>query len=159
VDPKNPQVLAAFYNGIAQEIMRLWDERWRLSYYFVAEGSAVILLFLDGKTDRFLNKSILILLFLIQVLCVCFYFWHMWRNHNYLADARSVRQRAETFFRLNELKLPDGQSIMPDKWLNKVNPNFEFNSVGLPLALFVAAVQFASMYLIANVALALGLGS
>jgi len=46
---ENPQLLAAFYNEVTQEIRRLRQDWWRFSYYFIAEATGVILLSGDGK--------------------------------------------------------------------------------------------------------------
>jgi hypothetical protein len=55
---ENPQLLAAFYNEVTQEIRRLRQDWWRFSYYFIAEATGVILLAGDGKLDRFINLSV-----------------------------------------------------------------------------------------------------
>jgi hypothetical protein len=66
-DIKNPQLLAVFYNEVTQEIRRLRDERWRLSYYFIAESTGVIMLFANGKLNRFINWLVLITALVVQI--------------------------------------------------------------------------------------------
>jgi hypothetical protein len=148
----NPQILAAFYSGTVLEIQRLRDERWRFSYYFIAEGTGVILLFADGKLDKYINYYMLLTLLFVQALCVAFYLVHMYINHRYLDTARNVRRRLERFFGLHELRLDDGQAVMPEQWKPlRVSPYFELDSVVLPLALFVIGVQVTSIYIVARV--------
>jgi hypothetical protein len=143
---EHPQLLAAFYNEVTQEIRRLREERWRFSYYFIAEATGVILLAGDGKLDRFINLPVLIFLFFIQLACIIFYLYHMYLSHGYLTDARNTRRRLERFFGLHGLT-SEGDSIVPAGWkLPNVHMGFEVRSVVLPLALFVVGVQAGSIY-------------
>jgi hypothetical protein len=141
--------LAAFYNEVTQEIRRLRQDWWRFSYYFIAEATGVILLAGDGKLDRFINLSVLIFLFLIQLACIIFYLYHMYLSHRYITDARNSRRKLERLFGVHGLVSEEGESIVPAAWkLPNVHRHFEARSVVLPLALFVVGVQAGSIYVL-----------
>jgi hypothetical protein len=143
--------LAAFYDGINNEIRRLRDEQWRLSYYFVVEGMGVIYLFSDSKMERFLNIYVLLLAVALQVGCVVVYLLHLHTNHRYIGRARVVRRRLEHFFGLHDLKLPSGEQVVPLEWKSlTLSKWFEYDTVVAPLMLFVLSVQGGSLYVIVS---------
>lgn len=143
--------LAAFYDDINNEIRRLRDEQWRLSYYFVVEGMGVIYLFSDSKMERFLNIYVLLLAVALQVGCVVVYWLHLHTNHRYIGRARVVRRRLESFFGLHDLKLPSGEQVVPLEWKSlTLSKWFEYDTVVAPLMLFVFSVQGGSLYVIVS---------
>src|SRR5690242_7529648 len=114
------EYVAAFYTEVANEIRRLREEQWRLSYYFVAEGMGVIYLFADGKVSAYLNLTVLLVAFALQIGCIVIYLVHLHGNHVYIGTARSARRKLEVFFGLHSLSLSDGESVMPAQWKGSV---------------------------------------
>jgi hypothetical protein len=140
--------LAAFYKEITDEIRRLREEQWKLSYYFIAEGMGIIYLFSDGKISKYINLYTLLFVLVLQGGCVVMYFYHLHKNHTYIGRARNVRRRLEKLFGLQELKLLDGEAVLPEAWKDSVSKWFEYDTVVMPLGLFVISVQGASIYIV-----------
>jgi hypothetical protein len=92
-----PELLAAFYQEVTNEIRRLREEQWKLSYYFVAEGLAVILLLAEGKVEKFLSIWIMIPLIVLQIGCFVVYTHHLHANHSYIGNARYLRRKLVRF--------------------------------------------------------------
>lgn len=141
--------IAAFYKDISDEIRRLREEQWRLSYYFIVEGMGVIYLFADNRSEKFLNIYVLSLALILQLGCAAMYLYHLHVNHNYIGRARVVRRKLEHFFGMHDLKLPSGEQVMPTEWRGlTLNKWFEYDTVVIPLSLFVLSVQGASVYVV-----------
>ncbi len=142
------EYLTAFYKETTDEIRRLREEQWKLSYYFVVEGMGVIYLFADGKVSQYINRWILLVLVCLQIGCIAIYLFHLHKNHTYIGRARNLRRKLEEHFGLHELRTPGGISVMPSEWKGPVSRWFEYNTVVAPLLLFVMIVQCASIYVV-----------
>jgi hypothetical protein len=147
--------LTAFYKDVSDEIRRLREEQWKLSYYFIAEGMGVFYLFADGKVSKYVNYYTLLFVLVLQFGCVFMYLYHLHRNHTYIGRARNVRRRLEVLFGVTELKTPDGAFILPAEWKGSVSKWFEYDTVVAPLGLFVFSVQAGTLYVIITGLLAL----
>jgi len=144
----DPPYLAAFYKDITDEIRRLREEQWRLSYYFVIEGMGVIYLFTDSRMANFVNVLTLLAAAFVQIGCFIMYVYHLNRNHFFISRAREVRHKVESVFGLHELTTLSGDSVLPSEWKGAVSKRFEFKSVVVPLGTFVVCVQLSSLYVI-----------
>jgi hypothetical protein len=143
--------IAVFYSGINDEIRRLREEQWRLSYYFVLEGMGAIYLFADDKIERYLNIYVLLLAAALQLGCAAVYLLHLHTNHRYIGRARAVRRRLERFFGLHDMKLPSGEEIVPGEWKGTALSRwFEYDTVVAPLMLFVLSVEGGSLYVVVS---------
>lgn len=138
--------VAAFYKDISDEIRRLREEQWKLSYYFIAEGMGVFYLFADGKVSKYVNFYTLTFVLGLQIGCVLMYLYHLHKNHSYIGRARGVRRRLESYFGLHKLKTTEGTSIVPKEWKGSVSKWFEYDTVVAPLGLFVLSVQLGTLY-------------
>jgi hypothetical protein len=139
----------ALHTSLSKEITRLRNDQWVMSGYFISEAVGVIYLFRSETLKGIIIPHFTKLTTLIQFAAIIMFVYHIFRLHRFLFVHRSIRRRLERKLGFHHLTGSDGEYIMPDAWRsNAVDRWFEFNSIILPLAVFVILVQTLSILVV-----------
>ena len=139
-----------FYQAVCAEINRLRDEQWRLSYYFISLSLGVNYFFLSTGSDPVYvhNNTIRCLSIAVQTVAAALYIYHILSTHRYLTIHRHMRRKIEGILGLQDLRDTDGETVLPIGWQgNVVDKFFEFNTIIVPLMMFVLLLQMLSIWL------------
>lgn len=137
------------YQAVCAEINRLRDEQWRISYYFISVSLGMIYFFSSTSTDKELidNCAIRVICVFVQFAAVIMFIHHILTTHRYLTMHRVMRRKIEGRLGVQNLTDTDGETILPIGWQgNAVDKFFEFNTVIVPLSMFVLLLQGLSIW-------------
>ena len=84
----------------------------------------------------------------MQFAAAVLFLYHIRQTHRYLTTHRTMRRKLEGLMGIQGLKDTEGETILPVGWQgNAVDKFFEFNTIILPLSLFVLLLQMLSIWL------------
>ena len=142
--------IETFYQTVCGEINRLRDEQWRLSFYFISVSLGLIYVYIStGSAREFVdNNTIRCICAGVQIVAAVLYLYHILQTHSYLTAHRLMRRKLEGLMGIQDLTDTGGETVLPIGWQgNAVDKFFEFNTIVVPLTMFVLLLQVLSIWL------------
>ena len=130
--------LRALYHETWEEISRLRDYEWKVTYYFVTLSGALIVFFLTDNARPLLGPHLRCVLTFVILLSLGLGIFYLEVTHRYLTQQRNIRRDLEDVLGLYEPLLAR-PPVLPAQWKG-VRITSWFQRLGLVVPLMITMV-------------------